>query len=338
MELTKSSAGALVPAQFERAMALTEQDIAKLGESASQGLSTIPNRMLAGVRASDGADIGAELNKLVLVAKGLDPARANQKGVIASIRNVFSNTKERMLADYNTAEKQMDSLVTSLDQKALTQLQSIKDMDTLYVQNMELHQNLERAKAEGEIMLADLDAYIKAQPAAPDAFTGQLIADKVRLLARVEKKIHNLGVNMMMAMQFAPQIRLSQDNAYGLIQAFQEVKTGALPAWKSAFTLYLTQREQANGAALVEASRSATETALRRGADLLRQNSADIARINQAPMVSIETLQYVQTQLLGSFEDIRQINEAGKAQRATEAPMLLQMEKDLIAQLAPGQR
>lgn len=321
-----------------RPVALTEVELENLATSATTGLAKLPDQLMKTIRASDADEFGSDLNRLVGVAKGLDPAAMSGKGLLSKARNLFSSAKERMLAQYNSVEKQMDSLVAELDKKAVLHKQRIGDLDQLYTANMNYHQGLEDAVTKASSALQELRAQMATLGQPKDAFEAQALAEHERFADRIEKRIDDWNRAMLLSKQTAPQIRMMQDNARGLVEKLSDVKGVTVPAWKNAFSLYLLQMEQKQTVDVVNAVDEATDAALRRGATLLRQNTEDIARARQRSVVTIETLEFVQQELLGSVDAVHRINSEAKAARKAAEPKLKELEQELIARFAPGQR
>ena len=318
--------------------AVKEEEIDQLGAQSAVSLSQVPNKLMSSIRAADADEFGAELNQLVVVAKGLDPEGMQNKGFLSKAFSFMSSTKEKLMSQYNSVEKQMDVLVVELEKKAVHHKSRIKDLEDLYVANVAYHQDLESAANRGEKLAGELRAALASSGAPTTAFEAQQLAEVERSADRIEKRVDDLRRAMLLAKQTAPQIRQAQDNARALVQKFGDVKTLTLPAWKNTFSLYIVQLEQKKAVGVLNAVDDATDAALRRGADLLRQNTEEIARARARSVVSIETLQHVQTQLLGAVDDMRRIDEEGKTARKAAAPLLLDMERELIAKFAPGQR
>lgn len=315
-----------------------EAKIERTSATATRGLAELPAKLMASVKASDADAFGDDLNKLVGMAKQLDPDQYNRKGLVGKALSLFSNTKERMLAQYNTVEQQMTRLLAELETKAGHHRQRIQDFDRLYESNMQHHQDLDMAAKSLQAECVRLREELANRPAPVDAFEAQQDAEVQRTIDRLEKRVDDWQRGMLLAKQTAPQIRLLQENARGLVQKFADVRDVAIPAWTSAFGLYLLHQEQARDVALCHAVDDATDSALRRGADLLRQNATSIATARQRSVVTVETLQHVQQQLLGAFDDVLRIDREGKAARTAALPQLKALEDELITKLAPGQR
>lgn len=335
------SVGALAPIaepprpQFHAPVAVNEAQISALGARATGGLSKISTELMGSIKAADAGAFGEDLNNLVRLAKGLNP-RGESTGLLARAKGLFSSARERLMAQYNSVETQMNGVVAELDKKAAQQKVRIAQMNQMYDANVQYHQELEAAHRQGSEWLAALQSQPVTQP--KDAFEAQAIAEQQRLVARLGKRLDDLTRAMLLAKQTAPQIRLMQDNADGLVQKLEDLKAVTLPAWRNAFSLYLLNMEQQKTKDLANAVDEATDAALRQGAELLRQNAGEIAKARQRSVVSLETLEHVQQQLLGAFDDIDQANREATAARAAALPKIQALETELITRFVPGQR
>lgn len=321
------------------AVNVTDDLLDKVGERNRTTAAGFSQKMLASVKASDVDDFGNKLNALVATAKGLDPTKFGKGGILGSFKRLFSNVKEKMLAEYQTVEKRMDALINELDKSAGIQKVRIGDLEDMYATNLKVHEGFTADIDYIKELLVSLNSQLENEKTVvnPDAFAAQRIADIQARIDRAEKKIDDLERAKLLCKQLAPQIRIMQSNARSLAQKFGDVKTVTIPAWKNAFTLYIVNLEQKKGAELANAVSDATDDAFKMQADLLRQNTQEIAKANQRSVVSLETIQHMQTQLLGSIDDMMKIAEDGKRARAEAAPKLVALEQELIAKFAPKQ-
>jgi uncharacterized protein YaaN involved in tellurite resistance len=288
--------------------------------------------MLSSVKASDADAFGSTLNQLVTTAKGMDPKGLSKKGLFSRITGIFGSVKEHLLSQYESVEKRMDELIQQLDKYSATQTARIADLDNMFQVNYQSHQGLEVAIGQGQQLLTALNAQLEAAKNQPnqDAFSAQAIADLNNSVQRLEKKIDDLKRVELLAKQAAPEIRLLQDNARTLVDKFKNIKDLTIPAWKQAFTLYLVQLEQKAGAELANAADDATNAAFMAQADMLRQNTQDIAKAKQRSVIDLATLEHVQEQLLGSFDDMQKIADEGRKAREDAAPKIQALEQQLI--------
>lgn len=311
---------------------ITDEHISALGSEAAGALTGVSSKLMAQVRSSDAADFGKGLNELVVLAKGLDPSQIKDKGVLGRVRGLFANAKERMVSQYASVERQMDTLTEELAKKAKHHEQRIVDLEDLYTSNYHYHQSLEAAVAKCHTLLANMQqSYAREKAiASNDSFDVQILADYTRLMHRLEKRISDLERAKMLSKQVAPQIRMMQEDARSLVGSFGDVKAITLPAWKNTFSLYILQQEQKQAVQLLNSVSDATDQALRQSADLLRQNSADIATARNRDVVSIETISHINQQLIGAVEDVKRIDTEGTARRKAEATKLLELEAQLL--------
>lgn len=313
---------------------VTEQQIDQLGEKNALVLSNISHKMLTHVRAADADAFGQKLNELVGVAKNLNPSHFANPGIIGRITGFFGSAKEKILAQFQTVDSRMQALIQELDHSTTLHTERIQDMEEMYVANVNAHGALEAAVAEGKRLAQALQAQLAHETQATDAFSAQRVNDVRTRIDRLEKRIDDLRRAMLLAKQAAPEIRLLQENARTLSMKFKDVKAVTIPAWQNAFALYLMQLEQKKGAELVTAVHDATDEAFRMQADLLRQNTESIARAKQRSIVSVETLEHVQQQLLASFDDMNRIAEEGRRSRTEALPKLKALEQQLVNRFA----
>lgn len=328
---------ALAPVKPPR---ITDNQIAAIGATAGAGMAAMSTRILEHVRTSNTGEFGKELNSLVLLAKGLDPAALQDKGMVSRLFGMASSAKERLLAQFNHVNGQITALASSLSSKALLHTKRIDDLETIYNDNVGYHQALEQSVkqcgSEHELLAADYA--VESKKPVGDSFGAQVLADYQRLLDRLEKRSDDLQRAMLLSKQYAPQVRMMQEDARSLVSKFDTVQVVTLPAWQNNFTLYVLQLEQKQAVDVLNAVDDATDAALRKSADQLRENSSAIATSRNRSVVSTDTLLHVNNQLIGTVEDVQKIDAEGRARRAAEQPKLLEMERQLIAAFAPGKR
>ncbi|RQR56325.1 toxic anion resistance protein [Burkholderia sp. Bp9125] len=316
---------------------ITVDEIDQLGAPQGARIAAFSRQMLASVRASDADQFGDKLNELIATAKGLDPRGADKGGLLTQVTRLFRSTKEKLLSQYESVSKRMDTLVTELEQHAQRQKAGIDALEQMYNDNYALHQELAQAKARGEAALAALRARLAAgRQQADDAFAAQHLLDMQRAADALDSKLDDLDRAMLMSKQLAPQIRMEQDQKRTLTSKFMTIKTVLIPAWTNAFALYLEQLGTKRAAALANATYDAADEAIRAQADLNRANAQEVAKLGQRPVISTDTFEYAQQQLFGAFDDVTRIIAEGKRQREQDAPRLRQLEQDLITRFAPA--
>ncbi|MES2898326.1 MAG: toxic anion resistance protein [Pseudomonadota bacterium] len=315
---------------------IDDSAIGSLGGSTGTGVAKVSAQLLGTVRASDADVFGTQLNELIATSKGLDPAKLRSGGLLSRVTNMFGSVKEKMLSQYQVVESRMDTLVAEMTRHAELHKRRIGDFDELYKGLEIYYQGLDADVKKGEGWALQLQQAIAQQENAENAFEAQQATELKRRLERLEKRIDDLRRAMMMATQMVPQIRLSQDNARSLTDTFTDIVNVSIPAWRNVFSLYLLQLEAKQSAAVANAAYDATDAAFRTQADMLLENTETVARVKQRSLVSLETAQHVQTQLITAFDKLEQISHEGQQRRKAELPKLQELERELVARFSPS--
>ena len=315
---------------------IDDKAIESLGGNTGTGVAKVSAKLLGTVRASDADVFGTQLNELIATSKGLDPAKLRSGGLMSRVTNMFGSVKEKMLSQYQVVESRMDTLVSEMTRHANVHKARIGDFDEMYKGLEVYYQGLDADVKKGEGWAAKLQQAIAQQPAPVNAFEAQQATELKRRHERLEKRIDDLRRAMLMATQMVPQIRLSQDNARALTDTFTDIVNVSIPAWRNVFSLYLLQLEAKQSAAVANAAYDATDAAFRAQADMLLENTETVARVKQRSLVSLETAQHVQTQLITAFDKLEQISKEGQQRRKDELPKLQELERELIARFSPS--
>jgi uncharacterized protein YaaN involved in tellurite resistance len=315
---------------------IDDKAIESLGGNTGTGVAKVSAKLLGTVRASDADVFGTQLNELIATSKGLDPAKLRSGGLLSRVTNMFGSVKEKMLSQYQVVESRMDTLVAEMTRHASVHKGRIHDFDEMYKGLESYYQGLDADVKKGEGWALQLQQAIAQQAAAANAFEAQQATELKRRLERLEKRIDDLRRAMLMATQMVPQIRLSQDNARALTDTFTDIVNVSIPAWRNVFSLYLLQLEAKQSAAVANAAYDATDAAFRAQADMLLENTETVARVKQRSLVSLETAQHVQTQLVTAFDKLEQISKEGQQRRKDELPKLQELERELIARFSPA--
>ena len=314
---------------------IDDKAIETLGGNTGAGVAKVSAKLLGTVRASDADVFGTQLNELIATSKGLDPAKLRSGGLMSRVTNMFGSVKEKMLSQYQVVESRMDTLVSEMTRHANVHRARIGDFDEMYKGLETYYQGLDADVKKGEAWAEKLRQAVAQQAAPVNAFEAQQATELKRRLERLEKRIDDLRRAMLMATQMVPQIRLSQDNARALTDTFTDIVNVSIPAWRNVFSLYLLQLEAKQSAAVANAAYDATDAAFRAQADMLLENTETVARAKQRSLVSLETAQHVQTQLITAFDKLEQISNEGQQRRRDELPKLQQLERELIERFSP---
>ncbi len=329
---------AQLPAVQQKATRLvTDAEIDRLGTKVAGHASKTASQIMANVRASDVDGFGEKLNELVAVSKQLDPKKMGKKGIISRLSSLFGETKEKLLAQYETVEKRMNTLVSEMDKTVQLQQKRIGDLETMFSDNEKAFFAFGEEIKACELLLEAMRAQLNTFNVASDTFDAQRQQDLMDRIHRVEKKADDFLRAQQLCKLAAPEIRLMQSNARSLVTTFGDIKNTTIPAWQGVFSRYIVSMEQKRAAELATSIQDATDQAFRMQADALRENVTLVAKARERSVVGIDTLEHMQQQLIGAVDDVKRITEEGARARAEAKVKLAEMDKQLIERFAAPQ-
>ena len=157
----------------------------------------------------------------------------------------------------------------------------------------------------------------------------QAAKDLDSLCERFEKKLHDLELTRMIALQTAPQIRLVQSSNTMMIEKIQSTVVNTIPLWKSQMVIALGV-EHANQAA--KAQREVTDMTnqlLRKNAEALKVATVESAKASERGIVDLDTLKTTNAALISTFDEVIRIQEDGRQKRREAEAELNRMELEL---------
>lgn len=305
------------------------------------------DEILGNSRVSGLAETGDQLNQIVHAVQAFDLKQLDNSTarmpVVGGLLKRFTQSKEKMMARFETVRTQVEKIVSQVESTADLLNRRNRDYQSMYDSVREEHAVLGQHADAIDLRLADVNREIASQP---NAGTDMVSIEKAAVLEsaknQLSKRADDLRMLQHTAMQMLSMVRVIQSNNLLLVDKFQTIQTLTLPTWKRTFLLALTLDEQKNAVDLANSIDDATNTMMRRNAELLRQNSVATAQANQRLVVDIDTLRDVHNTILMTLSDVRDAHSKGAAERAdamVELERLRQeMSKDAKAITLSGAR
>lgn len=314
----------------------TEQ-VMNYGSAAQKNISEFSDAALSSVRAKDMGEVGDMLTDLVVELQGLDFDASQKKGFLGIFRK-SAQTMASMKSQFDKAEVNVDKIVEALEKHEITLLKDISMMDKMYDKNQEYMKELTMYILAGKLKIEQLRNVELPKYQAKALETGlpedaQAANDFANLIGRFEKKIHDLELTRQISVQMAPQIRLVQNNDQLMAEKIRSSIVNTIPLWKNQMVLALSMfhSEQA-----MKAQRDVTETTnslLLKNAQTLHQGSVNIAQESERGIVDIETLKQTNIELIKTLDEVRQIQDNGRAKRIQAEADLQAIEDELKQKL-----
>ena len=340
-------AGPLSPADLARVAEIKAQvdvtdaqGVLSYGLPAQSRIANFADSLLGDVRNRDAGAGGEALNDLLKKVREIDVdalGDGSGKGRIP-IFGRFANTFDRFAARYQKVATSIERIIDALERSRMALLKDMTVLDKMYELNLDYLKQLDVYIAAGEQVLDELfrvkiPAMEVEVAASGDVMAAQRLTDLQQAATRFERRIHDLKLTRMIAIQTAPQIRLIQGNDQNLVEKIQASVLTTIPLWKNQIVIAITLYRQQKAVELQREVTDTTNELLAKNAELLKTGSAKVAREVERGVVDIETLQKVNADLIATLEETIQIQAEGRVRRAAAEGELTQMQRDLKQKL-----
>lgn len=309
--------------------------VMQYGAGTQKKMADFSDEALKNVRAQDLGEVGELLSGVVGELKGFDAEE--EKGFLGFFKK-SGNKLTTMRARYEKAEVNVEKICEVLEGHQVQLMKDVAVLDKMYGLNLSYFKELSMYILAGKKKLAQVrqnelaEAVAKAQASnlPEDAQAAKDLEDKCD---RFEKKIHDLELTRMIAIQTAPQIRLVQSSDTVMIEKIQSTIVNTIPLWKSQMVIALGV-EHANQAA--KAQREVTDMTnelLRKNAAALKTATIESAKASERGIVDLETLKNTNQALISTFDEVMKIQEDGRQKRCAAEAELNRMEEELKGKL-----
>lgn len=320
------------------------------GDTAQREVAAFADRILSETLNKDTGPVGNLLSDMMLKVKGLDPKSLDKLGFFERIFGGLKAKVERFKSQFTTVAAQIDRIAIELQSQQEILKRDIAMLDGLHAKNLDQMKMLEAFIVAGTEyvqeartkLLPELEQKVQsAGEGAEGQLAAQALNDARQALERLEKKIHDLKLSRVIALQALPQIRLVQSGNATLVEKLQSSVATTIPTWKNQMTIALAIHRQREALELQKNVSEATNQMLRDNAERLRGGTVEVEQESQRGVVDIETLTKVNDELIGTINDVLRIQEEGREQRKAAEVEMKRIEgelKDTLAQAAARQQ
>ena len=316
---------------------LNTEQVLNYGSNAQKNISEFSDSALSAVRTKDLGEVGDMLSDLVVELKGLNFDPEQRKG----LRGLFNRAKQDLAsfkAQYDKAEVNVDKIVEQLEHHEVVLLKDISLMDRMYEKNQEYMKELTMYIIAGKLRIEELrkvdlpELQKKAQESGlPE--DAQAANDFANMIGRFEKKIHDLELTRTLSLQMSPQIRLIQNNDTLMSEKIRSSIVNTIPLWKSQMVLGLSMYHSEEAMKAQREVTDVTNQLLESNAKKLHQGSVSVAKESERGIVDIETLKKTNLELIATLDEVRKIQDEGRAQRVKAEEELGRIEGQLKQKL-----
>ena len=334
----------LSPAEQQAVRSFSEQidvtnteQVMNYGSGAQKNISEFSDAALNTVRTKDLGEVGDMLGDLVVEPQGLNFDAQEKKAFLGLFKKAGQSVAE-MKASFDKAEVNVDKIVESLEKHEITLMKDISLMDKMYQRNQEYMKELTMYILAGKLKIEELRevelpkmiAHAKETNLPEDA---QAANDFANLIGRFEKKIHDLELTRTISVQMAPQIRMVQNNDQLMAEKIRSSIVNTIPLWKNQMVMAMSLYHSDQAMKAQRQVTDMTNQLLLKNAETLRQGSVSVAQEAERGIVDMETLKKTNLELIATLDEVRRIQDDGRARRAQAEEELGRIEGELKSKL-----
>ena len=309
--------------------------VLQYGAAAQKNIAGFSESALNKVRTKDLGEVGNDLAKLV---GELENFGQEEKSGILGFFQKKKNDISALKAQYSKAETNVNKVVETLEGHQLTLMKDVAMLDQMYELNTKYYKELtmyilagkKRLEAVRNGELAELHKKATVSGNQEDA---QAYNDLANMCNRFEKKLHDLELTRMVSIQMGPQVRLIQNNDALMLEKIQSSLVNTIPLWKSQMVLALGMENSRQATAAQSAVTEMTNKLLKQNADALKMGTIETAKEAERSVVSIETLQHTNQQLIATLDEMVKIQTEGAQKRKEAEAELGRIEGELKKKL-----
>ena len=324
--------------EFSQKIDVTDSNLVlQYGAAAQKNIAAFSESALNNVKTKDLGEVGEALSSLVVELKHFGEDEEKKGGIFGFFQKK-KNELEALKASYAKAETNVDRIVKVLENHQVTLMKDIAMFDQMYELNTKYYKELTMYILAGKKRLEylrthDLAELKKKAEEAGAQEDAQAYNDLANLCSRFEKKLHDLELTRMISIQMGPQTRLLQNNDSLMLEKIQSSLVNTIPLWKSQMVLALGLEHGRQATAAQTAVTDMTNELLQKNADLLKMGTVETAREAERSVVSIETLQHTNQQLISTLDEVMKIQTEGAQKRKEAEAELGRIEGELKQKL-----
>lgn len=313
------------------------QAIIQFGVGAQIEISDFSDTVLEQVRSKDSGYVGETLNELMVKVKqiDIDSVASGKKG---GLFNSFKRRIQKFMGRYDKLSVQIDNIVVQLEKARDTLFRDIELLDQLYEKNYNYLKELDVYIAAGDMEIKrlrkdEIPALRAAAKESNDAVDAQEVRDVEAMVDRFEKKVHDLKLSRMVALQAMPQMRLVQNNDQVLVERIQSSILNTIPLWKSQIVIAITIFRQRSALEIQREVTNTTNELLKKNSEMLKTGTIETAKEAERGIVDIETLRQTNADLIETITESLRIQQEGHVARQVAEKELKVLEVELKQKL-----
>lgn len=309
--------------------------VAKYGSELQDVMNKSSSEMLNAVRAPKCGEIGDLITNLLSELEYVDVEELKEPSLVGKVArripivNKFMTSVKKVLHKYDSITQNVESIAQKI---AVTRVAALKDntsLQLLFMSNKEYCKQIEDLIIAGTIKINEMRSNIGEMLANPSQYDSHEIKDMEEYCNNLERRIHDLVVLRHVMSQSLFQIRTVQYNNLRIADKAQSIISTTLPLWRNQLSIAIALNSQRNN---IEAQRKvcdATNTILKKNAEMLHYTSVAVAKENERSVVDVETFRESTQKLIDTVKEVQQIAIDGHSKREAAIKEIIAIEQNL---------
>ncbi len=346
---TELAEAQLTPAEKQMVMEFVDKidlnntnAVLQYGAATQKKMADFSSKALENIKTKDMGEIGGMITDLVSELKCFE-VEEEERGIMAFFKR-RANEVTALKAKYDKAEVNVNRISDALEGHQIQLLKDVEFLDKMYDLNLTYFKEIsmyilagkEKLSLVRDTELAELKSKALASGLPEDA---QLVKDYENMCERFEKKINDLELSRMIALQTAPQIRLIQNSDTVMVDKIQSTLVNTIPLWKNQMAIAIGVQHATEASEAQRQVSDMTNELLKKNAAALKTATIETAKEAERGIVDMETLKNTNESLISTLDEVMRIQNEGREKRRQAEIDLQNMEnqlKERLLQISTG--
>lgn len=311
--------------------------VTSFGASVSSAMSTTSAQLLDSIKSNSSNEIVDLTNSLLAELNLIDIDELEDTKFKQLLRKVpiigkFVKNIENAIVKYDTINNNVGKIANKISSTKIIALRDNSTIQQMFDKNVEyisqirdlvIALKLKKDEANSELDSMRTDATV-------DAIN---IHDQENFITAIEKRISDLQTTEYILTQNLFQIRATQTNNLAISEKADYIVNNVMPIWRSQLALAIINANQKSSIEAQQKIQDATNTMLKKNAEMLKTNSIAVAKSAEQNVVSVSTLQDTTNKLIETIKEVNKIHAEAKSIRDKQEGMLNELANQLMTSI-----
>lgn len=307
------------------------------GVPAQQSVAQFADKLLAKIKSKDAGLVGVALNDLIgqLNSIDLEQIKKSQSflGKLPILGIWLRQGLKALIGDLESIKSKVSELVAQLQGQEQLLLRDITMFDGFYNENLGFIKNLELYIVAGEQILVEMKKsallYENKYTQSNDPLDAQHYKDLKESIELFSKRLHNLSITRLSAIQTCVNVRVAQQADKILINDINDILNNTLMLWKSQFVIAIGLMHTEKALKTSKSVKDFTNAQYLNNAKTLNQLVDSLKENYERGVLDITTLEEVNKLTINTIEKSIQMYKEAQQKRALAETSMVQMEHEI---------